>query len=202
MEFIPEEKRDKKNILLTKDEFMKIHLWFEDDVYLNELSDLSEENIFIGDFIPNFSINQINLPNNNKKINDRNENESGLSSSIKDNNNEPKIEKIKKIDKIKETIFEINEEYGLLNINIFKELLDKLNNYCQNKKNNLNKNEIKNDSEDVDIDDKCFRFSCDDLNEYLDIDKNIENIQIGSSSKSIKERLWNINNIFDNIFQN
>ena len=181
---------------------MKIHLWFEEDVYLNQLSDLSEENIFIGDFIPNFSINQINLPNNNKKINDRNENESGLSSSIKDNNNEPKIEKIKKIDKIKETIFEINEEYGLLNINIFIELLDKLNNYCQNKKNNLNKNEIKNDSEDVDIDDKCFRFSCDDLNEYLDIDKNIENIQIGSSSKSIKERLWNINNIFDNIFEN
>ena len=88
MEFIPEEKRNKKNILLTKEEFMKIPFWFEEDRYLNELSDLSEENIFIGEYYHNYSINQICLPDYNKKNFDKNENESGLlSSTIKENIN-------------------------------------------------------------------------------------------------------------------
>ena len=38
-----------------------LHFWFEDDKYLNELSDYSEESIFIGDYIPTYSINQINI---------------------------------------------------------------------------------------------------------------------------------------------
>ena len=195
---IPEEKLNKKNILLNLDEFMKIPFWFENDKYLNELSDYSEENTFIGDYLPNFSINQINLK---KKRHEKFENESKTSSSKRENNNK-KNEKKKKIDKIKETIFEINMENNLLDINIIKELLDKLINYCNNKNKNISFNINKEDFDNIDADDKCYRFSADDIDDYFDFDKNETFIKKHSSNqKNIKHQLQIINNIFNNIFE-
>ena len=199
-EYIPENKRDKKNILLTLDEFMKIPLWFENDKYLNELSDYSEEKIFIGEYSPNYSINQINQQKKNKKYIEKFGNES-KASSIKDNNNKnAKNEKIKKMDKIKETIFEINMENNFFDINKIKELLDKLNNYCnkRNRKISINKEDFNN----IDIEDKCYRFSSDDIDDYFDMDKNIDFHKNNSNNiKNVKAHMKISNNIFNNIFE-
>ena len=191
-EYVPEEKRNKTKIILSLEEYMKIPLWFEEDKYLNELSDLSEEKIFIGDYIPSYSINQINQQSKIKYA-EKTDNQSGLSSSNKDENiNEVKIEKEKKINKIKETIFEINKEDNQFDINLFKVILDKLNDFCKDKnKNNKKVDNNKNCSEDIDVEDKCFRFSYDNSDEFIDIEK----------QKSIKNHTYIVNNIFNNIFE-
>jgi hypothetical protein len=191
-EYVPEEKRNKPKIILSLDEYMKVPLWFEEDKYLNELSDLSEEKIFIGDYLPSYSINQINQQSKIKYV-EKTDNQSGLSSSNKDENiNEVKFEKEKKINKIKETIFDINKEDNQININIFKEILDKLNDFCKDKDKNIKKvDNNKNCSEDIDVEDKCFRFSYDNSDEFLDIEK----------QKSLKNHTYIVNNIFNNIFE-
>ena len=185
---------------------MKIPLWFENDRYLNELSDYSEENIFIGDYTSNYSINQINKKNKNNKIyNEKFENESKLSSSQKENKKiGEKFEKTKKINKIKESIFEINMENNLIDFNIFKELLDKLNNYSSNKNKNISFNINKEDFDNIDIEDKCYRFSSQDTEEYFDIDKSNDILRKQSFSlnqKSVKTHIHIKNNIFNSIFE-
>ena len=185
---------------------MKIPLWFENDRYLNELSDYSEENIFIGDFTNNYSINQINQKNKNKKYSEKFENESKASSSQKENNkkNGEKFEKGKKINKIKESIFDINMENNFIDFNIFKELLDKLNNYSSNKNKNISFNINKEDFDNIDIDDRCYRYSSEDADEYFDIDKSSDYLRKQSSSispKNVKTHIQIKNNIFNSIFE-
>ena len=199
---IPEDKRNKPSILLTKEEFLKVQLWFEDDKYLNELSDISEENIFIGDYSPNYSINQINMVKNHKYI-EKFESESKASFK-KDNNhnNGQKIEKKKKMDRIKEAIFEINMENNLFDIIKFKELIEKLNNYCSNKNKNISTSVNKDDFDNIDEEDKCFRFSMDSIDDYMELDKNIDLIQRtrSFSQKNVRGQP-KIINIFNNIFE-
>ena len=196
--YIPEEKLNQKKILLNLEEFMKIHFWFEDDKYLNELSDYSEESIFIGDYIPTYSINQINIK---KKRYEKYEIESKTSASKKENNNK-NGDKKKKINKIKETIFEINMEDNLIDINILKGLLAKLNNYCNNKNKDIINIINKEDFDNIDEEDKCFRFSADDTDDYFDFDKNeIFQKSHSSNQKNIKSHIQIINNIFNNIFE-
>ena len=92
---LPESKINEKRILLTKEEFMNIKFWFENDEYLNNPCDDREFEIY-----KNF------------------ENE------VEDKNNNSKEYKIKKV---KESIFEINAEEELFDIEIFKTILDKIN---------------------------------------------------------------------------
>ena len=170
-QYISEDKKNKKNILLTKDEFIKINFWFEKDTYLNELSDYFEQNIFQGQYNNITSINQVN---NQKYIMKENEefNTNAMNEKRKNSDNR-KPEKEKKINIIKEAIFEINKENNLCDINKIKNLLDKLNNYCQkkNEKKEANIDEKNKNQIDVDDNDKCFRYSSDDLDEYIYMDK-------------------------------
>lgn len=89
------------------------------------------------------------------------------------NSDNRKPEKEKKINIIKEAIFEINKENNLCDINKIKNLLDKLNNYCQkkNEKKEANSDDKSKNQIDVDDNDKCFRYSSDDLDEYIYMDK-------------------------------
>jgi hypothetical protein len=180
---------------------MKINFWFEGDDYLNELSDMTEQGKFQGKFSFQNSINQVNDGIQNKmKIGDFVLNmlfrkSSDVKKSV------AKTTKNKKITKIKETIFDINKNKdGLFDINIFGQLLDLLNNYCkkkgEEKNENINKNKNENESKvDVDENDKCFRFSPDDLDDYIYSNKKLVN-------KSKKTKINNvINNIFNSIFE-
>ena len=101
-EYIPEDKKNLKNILLTKEEFMKIPMWFEKDDYLNILID-SKEQEFYYDITKYYYSEE----------------------DIEENNNEDK--KPLKINAIKEGIFEINSEDNLLDINKIINLLNKIN---------------------------------------------------------------------------
>ena len=75
-----------------------------------------------------------------------------------------------------------------------------MNNYCkkkgEEKNENINKNKNENESKvDVDENDKCFRFSPDDLDDYIYSNKKLVN-------KSKKTKINNaINNIFNSIFE-
>ena len=185
---------NKEHIFLSLEEFMKINFWFENDIYLQELSDLSEQQTLQGKFDSAFSINQINNGmKNNYKL------PISSSHSRKSSENKKlsiKPEKKKKINKIKETIFDFNKNNeGLFDINIFKELLDLLNNYCTKKQKEKNN---KKDVNDIDIDDNdnCFRFSSDDLDEYIYMNNNLPN----KNQKTIAS-INVVNNIFNNIFE-
>ena len=195
-EFIPEEKKNDTRILLKKEEFLKIHFWFENDRYLNELSDNSEEYIFIGDYSPNYSINQINIVKK-KKYNDK------FGSESKTSFKKEKIEKKKKIDRIKEVIFEMYMENNLIDIIKLKELIDKLNLFRDNKIKDSIMN-YKEDTDNVDIDDKCYRFSMDNVDNNIEIDKNIDmNQRTRSMSTSISQKHVKVlpKNIFNIIFE-
>ena len=195
-QYLPEEIKNKSHISLSLPDFMKINFWFESDQYLNELSDTSEQNFFIGLYTPSCSINQIENGIKNKNsldeifmVNMR------KSSEIKKLGiNYPKK---KKIDKIKETIFDINKNNdGFIDIKIIGDLLDLLNNYC-NKKQEIKNNKDKNDINNIDIDenDKCLRFSSDDLDDFI-FNKNNHGKQHVSDINKV------INNIFNKIFEN
>ena len=101
-EYIPEDKKNAKNILLTKEEFMKIPMWFEKDDYLNILIDSKEQELYYD--ITKYYYSE---------------------EEIEDNNNEDK--KPLKINAIKEAIFEINSEDNLIDINKISNLLNKIN---------------------------------------------------------------------------
>ena len=189
---VPEEKKNDASILLKKEEFMKIHFWFENDRYLNELSDMAEEYIFIGDYSPNYSINQINIVKKKKYIDK-------FASDSKTSFKKEKIEKKKKIDRIKEVIFEIYMEDNLIDIIKLKELIDKLNIYKDNKNKNLNIN--KEDNDNIDIEDKCFRFSAEKIDDVVELDKSNEVIQ-KTRTLSLKQKyVPKASNIFNIIFE-
>ena len=98
-------KKDER-ILLTKEEFMNIKFWFEDDEYLNIPCDEEEKELYI-------NFDEIDNEIYNKEY---------------------------KIKKIKESIFEINKEENLFDIEIYKNVLEKLNkrikSYNSNNQNN------------------------------------------------------------------
>jgi hypothetical protein len=189
---IPEEKKNEASILLKKEEFLKIHFWFENDRYLNELSDISEEYIFIGDYSPNYSINQINIVKKKKYIDK-------FASDSKTSFKKEKIEKKKKIDRIKEVIFEIYMEDNLIDIIKLKELIDKLNTYKDNKNKNLNIN--KEDNDHIDIEDKCFRFSEEKIDDVVELDKSNEVIQKTRTLSMKQKYVPKVSNIFNIIFE-
>ena len=162
---------------------------------------MTEQGKFQGKFSFQNSINQVNDGIQNKmKIGDFVLNmlfrkSSDVKKSV------AKTTKNKKITKIKETIFDINKNKdGLFDINIFGQLLDLLNNYCKKKEEekneNINKNKNENESKvDVDENDKCFRFSPDDLDDYIYSNTKLVN-------KNKKTKINNvINNIFNSIFE-
>ena len=102
-EYLPENKKDSKYILLTKEEFMKIPFWFEKDEYLNVLVDYREKEFYF-DISKNYyseeNIREIDNENADKPI---------------------------KINCVKEAIFEINSEDNLIDINKIIVLLNKIN---------------------------------------------------------------------------
>ena len=187
--------KNKSHMLLSLDQFRKIKFWFENDDYLNELSDISEQQQFQGKYNSQSSINQVNNGVMNKtKIGDL-----VLGMPFKKSSDmrksSTKVAKNRKINKIKEEIFDINKNKdGLFDINIFGQLLDLLNNYSKKKeeeKKEMNKKEKENKI-DIDEDDKCLRFSSDDLDDYIYMNK-----------KMHKQTNINyvINSIFNNIFE-
>ena len=199
-EYVPEEIKQKNinnsHILLSLSDFMKINFWFESDQYLNELSDTSEQNFFLGQYNSSSSINQINNGMKNKNPLDEifmvNRRKSSDFKKLSIN-----FQKRKKIEKIKETIFDINKNNdGFIDIKIIGDLLDLLNNYC-NKKQEIKNNKDKNNINDIDIDenDKCLRFSSDDLDDFI-YNKTAHGKQHLTDINKV------INNIFNKIFEN
>ena len=71
-EYLPENKKEEKNIYLTKEEFMELPLWFEQDDYLNALKDSYEKDKYLN--ITDENSEKENKENNQKqkplKIND------------------------------------------------------------------------------------------------------------------------------------
>ena len=113
---------------------MKINFWFENDQYLNELSDLTEQSFFQGQYSSSCSINQINNGNKNKNPLDEFFMSNNFRKSSEYKKLSFKIEKRKKIDKIKETIFDINKNSnGFIDIKIIGDLLDLLKNFLEMK---------------------------------------------------------------------
>ena len=102
-EFLPEEKKDTKNILLSHEEFMKIPLWFEKDEYLNVLVDAKEQEYYLD--ISKYYYSEENIEENNSQ----------------------KGSKPIKINSIKDAIFEINSEDNILDLNKIIILLNKIN---------------------------------------------------------------------------
>ena len=194
-EYLPEEiKNNSPHILLSLSDFIKINFWFESDQYLNELSDTSEQNFILGQYTPSCSINQINNGIKNKNSLDEMFMSNNLRKSSDLKRSSVNFQKRKKIDKIKETIFDINKNSdGVIDIKIIGDLLDLLNNYCNKKqetKNNKDKNNI-----DIDENDKCLRFSSDDLDDFI-YNKNTHGKQHVTDINKV------INNIFNKIFEN
>ena len=186
------------HVLLSLDDFMKINFWFEKDNYLNELSDYSEQKNLQGKYDPYYSINHVNNGIKNKfKVGDF------VLNFVKRKLSEIKkyslkSEKKDKISKIKETIFDINKNReGFIDINILGELLDLSNNYCnkKQKENEINKKDKGEIDVDIDDNDKCFRFSSDDLDEFIYMKKQLNNKKKESTINHV------VNNIFNNIFE-
>ena len=190
--------KNKSHILLSLPQFMKINFWFEEDQYLNELSDFYEQRYLSGQYNSFCSINQVKDGIQNKiKAEDivanllNNRKSSDVRKSI------TKMEKKKKINKIKEIIFEINKNNeSNFDINIFGQLLDLLDNYCKKKEKEKNENNQNQNENIIDIDenDKCFRYSSDDLEDYK-YRTTMHNKNKKTSANSI------INNIFNKIFE-
>ncbi len=93
-------------------------------------------------------------------------------------------------------------ENNLFDIIKFRELIEKLNNYCSNKNKNISTSANKDDFDNIDEEDKCFRFSMEGIDEYMELDKNIDLIQRTKSfsQKNIR-RQPKIINIFNKIFE-
>ena len=106
---IPESKQKENNILINLDEFMKINFWFENDEYLNVPANRRENGIFT---IHNEDQISVIREVDSSKINNK------LSDVKKD--------KIFKIKKIKESLFEIFSEDNLFDVKKFVELFEKL----------------------------------------------------------------------------
>ena len=125
-EYLPENKKELKNILLNKDEFMKIPLWFEKDEYLNVLYDNKEQEYYLD--IAKYYYSEENIE----------ENKDGESKPIK-------------INAIKSAIFEINSEDNILDLNKIIVLLNKINNINENTEENKKQKDIQNISDITNI---------------------------------------------------
>ena len=123
-EQLPKEKNLSKHILLSKEEFLNINYWFENDKYLNSFFDEKEEE-------------DITKEEKNNK-----------------NNNEDESEKTIKIKKIKNSMFEINVEEEKIDLYKIIALLDKLNGVKENDKNNNKKEDDinKEEKEETNVD--------------------------------------------------
>ena len=189
-EYIPENKREETNIFLTKEEFMNLPLWFDDDEYLNALKDSNEKDKY------NDIIGEKNLEQEENKENSQEK-------------------KSLKINAIKEAIFDINSENNILELNKILLLLNKLNdinlskdninNYEESNKTNLNlrknKDVVNNDNPN-----QIMEVSKDESNKMdtskLNIDSKVSSsLQSANKNKvddsKIKE---NINNIYNILF--
>ena len=102
-EYLPENKKEEKNIFLTKEEFMELPMWFEKDDYLNALKDAYEKEKYLNIF-------------------EENNPENDISKDAKQG------QKPLKINAVKEALFEINSEDGILELNKILMILNKLNN--------------------------------------------------------------------------
>ena len=102
-EYLPENKKEEKNIFLTKEEFMELPMWFEKDDYLNALKDAYERDKFMNIFEEN-------------------------NSELDKNKSLKQEQKPLKINAVKEALFEINSEDGILELNKILATLNKLNN--------------------------------------------------------------------------
>ena len=102
-EYLPENKKEEKNIFLTKEEFMELPMWFEKDDYLNALKDAYERDKFMNNFEEN-------------------------NSELDKNKSLKQEQKPLKINAVKEALFEINSEDGILELNKILATLNKLNN--------------------------------------------------------------------------
>jgi hypothetical protein len=181
-EYIPENKREDKNIFLTKEEFMKLPMWFENDDYLNILKDTNEKERYYD-------------------IKDKN-------NTIQE---EIKEKKPIKIDDIKEAIFEINADNNILELNKIISLLNKLNDINLsieniNKYEDSNKNNINiriNNKEPLN---KITEVSNDENNKMNTSKLNLESHKSSSVQSGIKNKVTeskiieNINNIYNILF--
>ena len=190
-EHLPENKKELKNILLTKEEFLKIPLWFEKDDYLNILVDSKEQENYL-DITKYYYTGENTEENNNIE-----------------NKNKPI-----KINSIKEAIFEINSEENILNLNKIITILNKINNIEEIKEEKKDK-DIQMIS-DLDINKKVEgdnKSLNEDVNKYdMSISKGKETdskitltIQSDLDIKRKKkhhDNKENINNIFNALFIN
>ena len=193
-EYLPEKKKEEKNIFLTKEEFVELPFWFETDEYLNALKDSNERESYL----------DINLEN----------------LEIEKNNTNNYEQKPLKINAIKEAIFEINSEDGLLELNRIFVLLNKLNtislsknninNIIDSEKNSSNK-KLNNDASYLDLTikkEENINTSLGESNKNdLTISKlNLESkitssLQSGNKNKNYDERSKEkINNVFNILF--
>ena len=201
-DYIPENKKESKNILLTKEEFMKIPLWFEKDEYLNILVDTKEQDFYLD--IAKYYYSEENIEESNEN-----------------NSNKPL-----KINAIKEAIFEINSEDNILDLNKIIILLNKINGVDEMKNIDSNKKEKENDNQTIldgnnsvkNIEDEINKKPELSLNEEINkFEMNIMNISKGKETDSkgtltIQSDLEirrkrkhlinkeNINNIFNALF--
>ena len=196
-EYIPEDKKNIKNILLSKEEFMKIPMWFEKDDYLNILIDSKEQELYYD--ITKYYYSE---------------------EEIEENNNEDK--KPLKINAIKEAIFEINSEDNLLDINKIINLLNKINRKIKenqiydekltseidNTDNNINIIDENNEKGDIDFGNSSLN---EELNKFdINLSKGKETDSKATltlqSELDLKKRKKNsghkenINNIFNALF--
>ena len=109
-EYLPENKKEEKNIFLTKEEFMELPMWFENDDYLNYPKDENEK----GKYLDIYEDNNPEHGENKEQI---------------------KEKKNLKINAIKETIFDINAEDNLFELNNMLDLIKKLYNIYLSKSN-------------------------------------------------------------------
>ena len=151
-EYIPEDKKNLKNILLTKEEFMKIPMWFEKDDYLNILNDSREEELYFD--IAKYYYSEEDIEENNEEEN----------------------KKPLKVNAIKEAIFEINSEDNLIDINKINNLLNKINRKIKDEEKMTS--EIDNNTHNNIVDEN----NLDTINNEDEFKKGGENMDFGNSS--------------------
>ena len=193
-EYLPEKKKEEKNIFLTKEEFMELPMWFEKDDYLNTLKD-SYEKAKYSDIIGD----NIEKENNTEQDHDS---------------------KPLKINAIKEAFFEINSEDGLLELNRILVLLNNLynisisktsiNNIIDSEKSSINpKKEKETINQDFNMkkEENVITSNDDSIKNELNISKLELESKIASSlqsgnknKKSELKQIEKINNLFNILF--
>ena len=188
--YLPDNKKEEKNIFLTKEEFMELPMWFENDHYLNFLKDENEKDNYLDIYA------EKNVENGENK------------EQIKEKKN-------LKINAIKEAIFDINSEDNLFELNNIIDLLKKLYNIYLSKNNinnmeDLDKNGFnsKNNKDSINKD-TLYKIASDDESDKneLNTSKLNDESKMNSSLQSTNKNQFpeskkkeKINNIFDIIF--